>query len=239
MKRFILFLAFAFSIFSESGLSGSVSNNYGPEFFQHGARDTIEKQILFNGRIWRNVYSRVKGDQFLFSSEFLPGRVVIGNKSFKNVDIKYDILNDEILVISNKGLVIQLNKEYIDSFSLDYQNRTFYFKKLDVDTLNTLTGYVNVLVEGNVSLYIKYRKSILMLAIDNRYDLFNQFHHIYIGKNGKFYLINSKKSLINLLSENGKQIRNFINSNQLKVSRKVPDSFVPVVKFYNDLQKHK
>jgi hypothetical protein len=165
--------------------------------------------------------------------------VLIGNKSFKNVNIKYDILNDEILVLSDKGLVVQLNKEYIDSFSLDYQNRTFYFKKLDVDTLNTLTGYVNVLVEGNVSLYIKYRKSILMLAIDNKYDLFNQFHHIYIGKNGKLYFINSKKGLINLLSENGKQIRNFINSNQLKVSRKVPDSFVPVVKFYNDLQKHK
>jgi hypothetical protein len=236
MKRFILFLAFAFSIFSESGLSGSVSNNCGTEFFQHGARDTIEKQILINGRIWRNLYSRVKGDQFLFSNEFLPGRVVIGNKSFKNVDIKYDIFNDEILILSDKGLVVQMNKEYIDSFSLDYQNRTFYFKKLNVDTLSTLTGYVNVLVDGNVSLYIKYRKSILILAIDNRYDLFNQFHHIYIRKNGKLYLINRKKDLINLLNENEKQIRNFINSNSLKLSRKIPDSFVPVIKFYNDLQ---
>jgi hypothetical protein len=239
MKRFILFLAFAFSIFSESGLSGSVSNNCGTEFFQHGARDTIEKQILINGRIWRNLYSRVKGDQFLFSNEFLPGRVVIGNKSFKNVDIKYDIFNDEILILSDKGLVVQMNKEYIDSFSLDYQNRTFYFKKLNVDTLSTLTGYVNVLVDGNVSLYIKYRKSILILAIDNRYDLFNQFHHIYIRKNGKLYLINRKKDLINLLNENEKQIRNFINSNSLKLSRKIPDSFVPVIKFYNDLQNPK
>ncbi|MCX6330511.1 MAG: hypothetical protein NTZ85_13490 [Bacteroidia bacterium] len=239
MERFILFLAFAFSIFSESGLSGSVSNNCGSGFFQRGAPDTIEKQILFNGRIWRNLYSWVKGDQFLFSNEFLPGRVAIGNKSFDNVSIKYDILNDEILVLSDKGMVVQLNKENIDSFSLNYHNRTFYFKKLGADTLSTLTGYVNVLVEDNVSLYIKYRKSILMLAIDNKYDLFNQFHHIYIRKNGKLYLINSKKDLINLLSENEKQIRNYINSNKLKVSRKIPDSFVPVVKFYNDLQKHK
>lgn len=239
MKRFIIFFAFAFSILSESGLSGSVSNNCGSEFFQHGAYDTIEKQILINGRIWRNLYSRVKGDQFLFSSEFLRGRVAIGNKSFNNVNIKYDILNDEILVLSDKGMVVQLNKENIDSFSFDYHNRTFYFKKFDVDTLNTLTGYVNVLVEGNVSLYIKYRKNILMLAIDNKYDLFNQFHHIYIGKNGKLNLINSKKEFINLLSENEKQIRNYINSNKIKVSRKIPDSFVPVVKFYNDLQKHK
>jgi hypothetical protein len=239
MKRFIIFFAFAFSILSESGLSGSVSNNCGSEFFQHGAYDTIEKQILINGRIWRNLYSRVKGDQFLFSSEFLRGRVAIGNKSFNNVNIKYDILNDEILVLSDKGMVVQLNKENIDSFSFDYHNRTFYFKKFDVDTLNTLTGYVNVLVEGNVSLYIKYRKNILMLAIDNKYDLFNQFHHIYIGKNGKLHLINSKKEFINLLSENEKQIRNYINSNKIKVSRKIPDSFVPVVKFYNDLQKHK
>lgn len=239
MKRFILFLAFAYFIFFESGLSGSVSNNYGSEFFKQDGRGTIEKQILFNGRVWRNLYTRVKGDQFLFSSEFLPGRVAIGNKSFDNVNIKYDIINDEILVLSDKGMVIQLNKENIDSFSLDYHNRTFYFKKLNTDTLNTLTGYVNVLVEGNVSLYIKYIKNILLLAIDNKYDLFNQIHHIYIRKNGKLYLIYSRKDLIRLLNENEKQIRNFINSNSIKLSRKIPDSFVPVIKFYNELQKHK
>jgi hypothetical protein len=233
MKRFILFLTFSFAIIFQSGLSGSASCNYE----QNGKQDTLDKQILFNGIIWRNLYSRVKGNQFLFSNDFLSGGVTINNKSFINIRLRYDILNDELLALSHNGLVVQLNKEMVDSFSFDYQNRIYHFKKIDADTLNNLSGYLNILVEGNVSLYVKYRKSILMLAVDNKYDLFNQFHHIYIRKNGKYFLINSKKELINLLSENGKQIRSFINGSKINVSKKIPDSFVPVVKYYNDLQK--
>jgi hypothetical protein len=49
-------------------------------------RDTIaENQTLYNGKIWRNLYNLVQGDQFLFSKDFLPGSLTIKGKTFNDV----------------------------------------------------------------------------------------------------------------------------------------------------------
>ena len=42
--------------------------------------DTIDIQLLYNGRAWRNLYYKIRGDQFLFSTEFLPGSVTVEGK---------------------------------------------------------------------------------------------------------------------------------------------------------------
>jgi hypothetical protein len=199
--------------------------------------DTIEKQILFNGRAWRNLHSRVIGDQFLFSNEFLTGSVSIADNTFQKVPVKYDILSDEIIALSDHGFVIQLNKEKVDSFSLIFRDMKYIFQKMGNDTVDGPGGYVNVLADGAVSLYVKYKKRILLLAVDNKYDLFNQFNRIYISKDNRYYLISSKKELLRILKDKEKQLKDFIRNNKLKVTRNIPDSFAPVVKFYNELQK--
>ena len=74
------------------------------------SRDTIrENQILYNGKVWRNLYTNVKGDQFLFANTYLPGSVSMNGKTFKDLNIKYDIYNDEIIIPKNNGLILQLN----------------------------------------------------------------------------------------------------------------------------------
>jgi hypothetical protein len=35
-----------------------------------------EDQILYNGKEWHNNYTNVKGDQFLFSKDYLPGSIM-------------------------------------------------------------------------------------------------------------------------------------------------------------------
>ena len=84
--------------------------------------DTIDIQILYNGRAWRNLYYKIKGDQFLFSPEFLPGSVTIEGKTFSNLQLKYDIYNDELIIITDNGIILQLNKEMIDLFSMIFDN---------------------------------------------------------------------------------------------------------------------
>ena len=37
---------------------------------------------------------------------------------------------------------------------------------------------------ANTSLYVKYRKEILQLAVENKYDMFNQINRIYVRKDG-------------------------------------------------------
>jgi hypothetical protein len=202
------------------------------------SNDTVkESQILYNGRDWRNKYYRVKGDQFLFSNWFLEGSVSINGKSFKNLSIRYDILNDEIHTIADKVVILQLNKEKVDSFNMVSENVTYRFEKVKKDTLTGLNGFVNVLYHGKSALYVKYVKEIQPLAVENKYDKFLQSHKIYILKNGILYKIAGKGDLLRVLSEDKIQIKKFIKQNELTVSRKIPESFVPVIRYYDGLSK--
>ena len=213
---------------------GSTSCKTVSDHFILKEQDTIKKQILYNGRVWRNLYHLIRGDQFLFSNDFLPATVTMNGKLFKNISVKYDILNDEILTSAAHNIVLQLNKEMVDMFTLQFGNNTFQFEKLEPDTINMLTGYVNVLQKGNVTLYVKYRKEILLLAVENRYDLFFQSHKIYLMKNGILHQISGKSDLLSLLSDRKPEVKNFIKKNKIRISKKIPESFVPVIEFYNN-----
>jgi hypothetical protein len=200
-----------------------------------GLSDTIESQILNNGRAWRNLYYKIKGDQFLFSTEFLPGTVTIEGRTFNSLRLKYDIYNDELIMITDHGIIIQINKEMVESFSMVFDN--FYnFKKIEADTLNSLTGYVNVLYDGITSLYIKYRKEILQLAVENKYDMFNQVNRIFVEKNGQIFRVDSKRELLKLLEDQKRMVHSFIRSSKLRISMRNPDSFRPVIEYYDRLQ---
>lgn len=198
--------------------------------------DSIDIQLLYNGRAWRNLYYKIRGDQFLFSTEFLAGSVTVEGRTFKNLPFKYDIFNDELLTITEHNIILQLNKEMIDLFTMKYQDRIFNFKRLNADSLNALSGFVNVLYDGSTSLYVKYRKEILLLAVENKYDMFNQVNRIFVQKNGKIFRVDSKAELLKLLEDQKRMVRSFIRSSKLRISRRNPDSFKPVIEYYDKLQ---
>jgi len=150
--------------------------------------------------------------------------------------LKYDIYNDEILTITDKGIILQLNKEMIELFTMNYENQVLSFRNLMADSVNSLSGYVNVLYEGGLSLYIKYRKEILTLAVENKYDMFNQINRVFVKKDGEVVKVDSKGELLKLFGEQKHQVRSFIRSSRISVSRKYPESFKPVIEFYDKLQ---
>ena len=232
MRQIILLFTVFCQIFIHfPAIAGIVDSHEG------NRNDTIDIQLLYNGRAWRNLYHGIRGDQFLFSSGFMPGGVVIDEKEFNNLQVKYDIYNDELLTITDRGIIIQLNKEMIDFFSMKYNNQVFHFKRIDADSLGSPTGYINVLYDGKTPLYVKYRKEILSLAVENKYDLFSQINKIYLQKDGKFIQINSKKEFLGMLKDQKQQVHNFIKTNNIRISKKNPESFKPVIEYYDKLRQ--
>jgi len=200
--------------------------------------DTIrENQILYNGKVWRNIYTNVKGDQFLFAKIFLPGSVSMNGTSFKDLNINYDIYNDEIIIPKNNGAILQLNKEMIDSFTIEYNFKTYTFINTDADSLNGIKGFVNVLYKGKSELYVKYKKQIDLLAVDEKYDLFFEIYKIYLVKEGKVYQLTGKGDLLKVLEKDKVNIKTFMKKNGLRVSKKSPESFIPIIRYYDSLSQ--
>jgi hypothetical protein len=238
MNRIFFWIIILFTIIERSGLYGIDPRGQIINYSNIPEQDTIEKkQVLYNGIIWTNMYHRIEGDQFLFSWLFIPGTISINGTTFKNVRIKYDIYSDEIITPLNSEVILQLNKELVDSFNISFEDKVYRFTNIRNDTLMDFGGYVNLLYKGRSSFYVKYKKSISPSITSKSDGNFYQNHIMYIVKDNHIQPIDGIKTLFKVLNANKEQIRKFIKKNKLKISKKIPESFVPVIRFYDSISQ--
>ena len=205
-----------------------------------GAQDTpVEKQLLYNGKIWHNLYIRVNGDPFFLSGDFLSGNVFFNGREFRNLKIRYDICNDEVILYVNSQTIITLNKEMTNEFTIEFQKRLHHILNMGNDSASLLNGFVNVLYDGPTALFVKYIKKVDIQSLNRLNDEFYQQHRIYIRKDGAIVHVSGKRDLFKLLEDRKTEIRNYIKGNRfnLNVIRKDPDSFIPVLQFYDSQNK--
>jgi hypothetical protein len=225
----IIFLKF---YFLSATLCGSPYNDS-----LNKSHDTLDlRQYLYYGRVWRDIYShRVNGNEYLYSKDFLPGAVTFNSRTFKNLKIRYDIFNDEIMILTYQGNVLELNKEMVDNYEIEFEELIHKFIKSEAESSDLPNGYVEVLYKGNTSLYTKHLKAISRIEQGKPYDAFEESQKVFLSKDGKTYRLNTKKEFFSLLEDKHEQIRTFIRSNKLRVTKKVPESFIPVLKYYDSI----
>lgn len=194
-----------------------------------------EDYLILNGKIWRNPYLGVRGHAYFMSGDFLKGDITFNGKVFRDKTFKYDLYADEIVLWVNPSTIIFLNKEMVDEFTIDYYNNEFRVLNTGNDSTSVLRGYVNIYYEGPTALYVKYRKEIELLAVDNKYDLFSQHHKVYIRKNGEVIQVSGKRQLYKLLADKKVELKDFVKKNRLSVTKEVPQSFIPLLQYYDGL----
>jgi hypothetical protein len=204
-------------------------------------QDTLnENQNLYSGKVWKNMYRRINGDQFLFTNYFLPGTVSAYGKTFGNLLIRYDIFSDEIMIPVDREEIVQLNKEMIDSFSITFENKVYNFSKVNDERLNTnkgAKGYFYVLYNHESALYVKFKKDISPHTTDKSDGTFLQTQKIYLVNDNSVHPLSGTNDLFRALKTDEVKIKNWLKTNKLKVSKKRPESFVPAIRFYDSLHQ--
>jgi len=166
----------------------------------------------------------------------MPGTVSINGKTFQNVRIKYDILEDEIITPVNIENILQLNREMVDSFSISFEDKIYRFIHFRNDTLKDLAGYANLLYKGNTSFYVKHIKTISPSFTSKSDGNFVQNDVMFLVKDLQAYPFKGTKSLFRVLGADKNEIRNFIRKNKVRITKKNPESFVPVIRFYDHIR---
>jgi hypothetical protein len=80
-------------------------------------------------------------------------------------------------------------------------------------------------------------KEIEKSSLAKMYEEFYQIQNIYLMKDGKFYRIYGKKDLFRFLKDKRLQIKNFMKQKKIRVIRNKPESFIPVLEFYDSLHQ--
>lgn len=178
-----------------------------------------ENSEVNNGAIHLNYDKTLNNESRYFgdTNVFANGSVNYENQDYFDVNLKYDILNDDLVFnpksIESNYIGINLNKEKIKSFSINKKN----FVNLSTPTLppDISKGFYEESVVGkSFTFYIKHYKtrseSIKDYGVFAKYTYKTEF--ILFFKN-KFERINSKKSIVNQFPEYKKKINDFYTMN--------------------------
>lgn len=192
---------------------------------------------LLNGRIWHNRYAKAQGDPYYPSDEFLKGSVTFNGVKYSDLDLRFDICNDELILRIESRPVIIMNKEMVDSFSLYFEGRVYHIINTGNDASGIFKGYVNALYSGRSKLYAKYTKIIYPLGADGRYDLFHQAHSLFFVTDSGVVPVKGKRAMLKLLEAERKEINAYLRNNRVRITWKDPYSFIPVVKHFDSVRR--
>ena len=203
MKKLLSTLVVAFSCYITFGQDNSL-------FTEFDNIVGINNTKLSYGVIYKEKYRKKFRDNhnFYIDDTFKTGSVFYRNQEFKNVELKYELVDDFIVVkINNQEQQISIvpEKTLVKRFSLE--NTSFIYS-------NSYGFLEELLVKEQFSVLKKHQKTAKENRdADYRYHTFRKKENNILLFKDSFYPIDSKRDFYKIFPAQKKQIAAFYKSN--------------------------
>ena len=190
----------------------------------------VENTGLFDGIQYKEQYRTInEKHKFYNSPRFLKGNLIYDEQPYYNIDMKYDLYEDVVLIrLDNPDggdVILQLIKSKIKEFTIN-GNR---FINLDYNTTITEVslGFHEVLFQKNEIVFYKKNKKSKKDRLDQKilYSEFNDDSNYKLFYNNEFYDIKSKRNLIKIFPDLKKEINAFHDKNRSLLDSN-PDAYM-------------
>ncbi|QRM90120.1 hypothetical protein FG167_13045 [Lacinutrix sp. WUR7] len=189
----------------------------------------IESLNLLNGKLFIDYFKSNKEEHRYFQSfQYYNGLVVSEGQPYFNLSLKYDLLEDQLILNPNTEknfLNIKLISENISRFTI--ANHEF-FNFYNNDKLKKIgfNGFLEPVYKGNlINLYSKHSKDKKEKIRGNKtYFIFNKYAIYLLQYNTDFYEIKSRKSLRKIFPEMETLINEYYKKNTVLLKRN-PNQF--------------
>ena len=199
--------------------------------------------LRYNGKTYSE-YARneISGSPFLFD-DWKPGSILLTDgKSYGNILLKYDVLNNKFL-FNNKDSIYEfldvLQQVTIADTSNSLNNEYLIFQKINnkVDKIKA-GSFVQILCNGKVKLYKQHFKKIEGQNVDNGIYTSTKrivdYSSFWVGVNNEMFPIKlNRSSLEQLPLDKKEEIKNYISKKQLKLNKE--KDFTLAIIYYNKL----
>ncbi len=191
-------------------------------------------QRLVSGKIYHQApYGSVSGHPFCISDEWKEGQVTMDGRVYKNLLLKYDIVNNELVLntlnLNNTSFQIRLEKGNISSFKLD--NRKFVIYPSTENDDNPL--FCELVSSGPVDFLLLRSKEMRITSSGGTDFEYKEYYNNYLDKDGKLVSFKSRKSLFRLFPGHRKELRKYISQQALVLGRKNTDDRALLVDYCN------
>jgi hypothetical protein len=197
-----------------------------------------EDSHLYNGSEYVRTDYRIKGDAWFGSDLLQAGSINYDNVLYQKVNLAYDIVHDEI--VTNKyqqNFRIKLVSEKVAYFSLPGH----FFVRIVQDSMNKqiiTTGFYDLLYNGRLKLFAKRIKLIKQkTTVDEADQLwFEERDLYYIEKDNRYYAVQSKALLFDVLRDRKKDVQKYLRKNKIKFRKNPELTILKAVAYYDQLK---
>ena len=202
-------------------------------------KDAIgNNSMIMTGSYYNDTNSGIGGHPFYMINIWTTGTVVYEGQRYDNMEIRYDIYDDIILIkyIDQQGRVrpIQLQSSKVEEFIM----MDHHFIHIVEDTSSVLNaGFFDLLHAGeNATLLAKRRKEISRTSnIENLVKEYYENDKWYVKFGHNYYEIKSKKSLLEVFSERKDEVKVYLKKNKAAFRKDQEKQFKEAVQYYNSL----
>ncbi|PWL38741.1 hypothetical protein DKG77_10875 [Flagellimonas aquimarina] len=218
------FLVFSFFVFGHGQETAQV------EYFNFfDEKVGVENTGLYQGIVYAEQYRTInEKNQFFKTRDFLKGSVRYDGQHYYDLDLKYNVYEDEVLmrlITKAGGGTIKFFKDHLDSFEIA-GSKFIKILQQDAPSLNIYGFYEVAFSNSRFTLYTKHIKK--NFERKDRKSLYYEFlkgqsEHVLLY-NGTYNIVNTKKDIVALFPTQKKEIDKFYNvARSLRKSN--PDGF--------------
>lgn len=188
----------------------------------------LENTGLYNGTSFTDFFLNTDGTyRYFVQYDYTRGSVKYNNQFYSNVNLKYDIFEDNLLTSSSDNLSVfnvELLPEFVESFSIFGHD---FVRLTDTHLNRSGNGYFEkVYVGANLDLYIKHAKKKRDKALNTGVQYrFSENNYYLLKHNGNYFSILSIRDMRKIMPEKAKMIRDFRKSYK-SLYKADPDTFM-------------
>ncbi|MFD2162712.1 hypothetical protein ACFSJU_09945 [Paradesertivirga mongoliensis] len=197
-----------------------------------------ESSSIFNGRYYFDHISLHDNEHTFFGNgQFVQGSITSEGYSYNDLDVAYDIVRDELIVIGpDKKSKVIVNPKFVESFFV--QGHTFINLKTDTESEEQIpSGYYDLLHKGPSVLLAKRQKKVHESV--NQFDVKRNASvndRYYLLRDSVFRQVKTKGDLVNLFGTNRSQIQQYIKTNKLNFKKEKERSILRVVGYFDSIK---
>lgn len=231
-------LALATTAFSQAGKDTTFYKDAIKNSLAVYEKFAFEKADLYSG------YQYVRPEQtsddehpYFESDDWVPGTVEYDGQVFENVPLLYDIRNDKVVTEHYlNASEIEFIPEKLDGFTMAGHR----FKKIKNETVgNSLprSDYYEILYDGATrAIAMRKKNSLRTTSSSQVVVLFEKRTRYFMFKNGRFFPVKSKASVLKLLSDEKKALKQFLSSQKIRFKNNVETSIAKMAEHYDTLK---
>lgn len=189
-----------------------------------------DQNQLYNGGDYLD-YRPLKDEHpYYISEDWITGSIRYHDEQYDDVSILYNIHTDDVIVEqSSSSIMIKLIRDKVQSFSLDGHQFVLISEQEGLTK-----GFYDQLCKGKVELYAKRIKDFQETISGSELQRnFIEKTKYYLYKEGHYYPVKSKKSILTVLGDRKKELSQFLHQNHLSIRQNREVAFIKLTEFYN------